>query len=63
MLSIGANSLEDFEEITIKADVSPTLANNALNKVTAIYVPAESVEAYKAADGWKNFADKIQAIA
>jgi hypothetical protein len=27
-----------------------------------IYVPAASVEAYKAADGWKNYASKIQAI-
>ena len=63
VLSIGANSLEDFEEITIKADVPPTLANNALNKVTAIYVPAESVEAYKTNANWAAYADKIQAIA
>lgn len=27
-----------------------------------IYVPAESVDAYKAADGWSTYADRIQAI-
>ena len=27
-----------------------------------IYVPAESVDKYKAADAWKDFADKIQPI-
>ena len=33
-------------------------AANLLN----IYVPSESVDAYKAADGWKDYADKIQSI-
>ena len=27
-----------------------------------IYVPASSVDAYKAADGWKDYADRIKAI-
>ena len=27
-----------------------------------IYVPSESVDAYKAASGWSDFASKIQAI-
>jgi hypothetical protein len=30
--------------------------------LTAIYVPAGSVNAYKTASGWKNFADNIFAI-
>lgn len=29
---------------------------------TTVYVPAASVSTYKAANGWKNFGDKIQAI-
>ena len=40
----------------------PTLGSNAFKSASAslvIYVPAESVEAYKAADGWSNYADKI----
>ena len=52
--------------ITCEATVPPTLGNGALgnsSRITEIYVPAESVEAYKNADGWKDFADKIQAIA
>ena len=30
--------------------------------ISVIYVPAESVETYKAASGWKGYARKIQAI-
>ena len=40
----------------------PTLGYNAfLNNASTrkIYVPTEAVEAYKAADGWKNYASKI----
>ena len=33
-----------------------------VNSVDYIYVPAESVDAYKAASGWSDYADKIQAI-
>jgi hypothetical protein len=32
------------------------------NAVPAIYVPAASVEKYKTAEGWKDYADKIQPI-
>ena len=49
---------------TIEA-ISPPAAYNDLfrdsNRVV-IYVPAESVDAYKAASGWSTYADKIQAI-
>jgi len=30
--------------------------------IRVIYVPAESVETYKTANGWKGYANKIQAI-
>ena len=44
---------------------SPPSANasgSLPSTVGVIYVPASAVDAYKAADGWKNFAPKIQAI-
>ena len=51
--------------ITIEAINPPTLLGSFAisNEVQTIYVPSESVEAYKNADGWKDFADRIQAIA
>lgn len=56
---IGAS----FGTITIEAIQPPTYGTNALSKSpNAIYVPAESVDAYKTASGWSAFADKIQAI-
>lgn len=51
--------------VTITAIVPPTLNyadafNNTNN--CPIYVPAESVDAYKSASGWSNYASRIQAI-
>lgn len=41
----------------------PTLGSQAFQRTPlAIYVPAESVEAYKAASGWSTYANVIQAI-
>ena len=43
----------------------PTLGSNVFDGCTAldaIYVPAGTEETYKAADGWKAYADKILAI-
>ena len=47
--------------LTVRAVTPPTYDNAAFSG-KAIYVPSESVEAYKAANGWKGFASKIQAI-
>ena len=63
--SIGDFAFSDCEgltEITVKAINPPTLSSYSVfpNEVRTIYVPARSVEAYKAADGWKDYA--IQAI-
>ncbi len=41
--------------------VGTSMFNNCDNLQT-IYVPAESVDKYKAASGWSDYADKIQAI-
>lgn len=49
--------------ITCTATTPPTLNSNAIpNNVTAIYVPADSVDAYKAATNWSSYASIIQAI-
>ena len=51
--------------VTVRATTPPTLGANAFDVTHAdlvIYVPAASVEAYKAASGWSTYADRIQAI-
>lgn len=55
--------------ITVKAVTPPTITNYTqygafahCEALTAIYVPAESVERYKAATGWSFHKDIIQAI-
>lgn len=50
--------------ITITATTPPTLAANAfpLNNNLKIYVPADSVEAYKTAENWSAYASYITAI-
>ena len=64
-----ALNLPNLTEITVKATTPPILGNSALtdynkiSQITAIYVPAESVEAYKTNANWAAYADKIQAIA
>ena len=39
----------------------PMLGFDIVSNLT-IYVPAASIDAYKAAEGWSNYAGKIQAI-
>jgi hypothetical protein len=63
--SIGANTLYDATSLTsftIKATTPPTTVSDFLTMsvVNTIYVPAESVEAYKTS--WSNYANIIQAI-
>lgn len=51
--------------VTVKATTPPTLRSGVFSGTHSslvIYVPAESVDAYKAASGWSTYADKIQAI-
>jgi hypothetical protein len=55
----------NIESITVKAAMPPTLDKNSLQTVPndcAIYVPAGSVSAYKAAQYWSERAAYIQAI-
>ena len=51
--------------LVVKAVTPPTLASDTLkgcDKLTAIYVPDEAVEAYKAATNWIGYAAKIQPL-
>lgn len=50
-------------EITVNATTPPTLGANAFFSTNCpIYVPSGSVDAYKSASGWSDYADRIQAI-
>ena len=60
----------NLKSITIGTITPPTIGAGDVNHpftdctaLTAIYVPAESVEAYKTAQYWSEYADIIQAIA
>ncbi|MBE7075258.1 MAG: leucine-rich repeat domain-containing protein [Clostridiales bacterium] len=63
-------AFSDIGSLIIKclAVVPPTINDNiagngmSVTTFTAIYVPADSVSAYQAADGWKNYSTKIQAL-
>ena len=51
--------------LVVKAATPPTLASDTLrgcSNLTAIYVPDEAVEAYKAATNWIGYAAKIQPL-
>ena len=66
--SIGGYAFRDctgLTSITVESVTPPTLGgiyvfNNTNN--CPIYVPSNSVDAYKAASGWSNYASRIQAI-
>jgi len=66
--SIGDNAFHQcygLTSITVLATTPPTLDTNAFFGNASgrkIYVPAESVEAYKAATGWSKYAADIEAI-
>lgn len=50
--------------VTVNATTPPTLGEAAFQSTNncPIYVPANSVDAYKAASGWSTYASRIQAI-
>ena len=62
-------NFEEVTTLTVLATEPPiSIATHSgeyifdFSSATAIYVPAESVEAYKNASGWSSYADIIQAI-
>lgn len=58
------NGCSGLTSITIKAITPPSLSYYVFDNTNncPIYVPAESVETYKAASGWSTYASRIQAI-
>ena len=50
--------------ITVEASTPPTLGTDAFRRtnVCPIYVPANSVNAYKTASGWSDYASRIRSI-
>ncbi len=53
----------NIQSITIKTTTPPTISELTWQSTTCpIYVPAESVDAYKTATNWSSYADRIQAI-
>ena len=57
------SSNDNLSSVTIRATTPPTtdtpFPNNSNLK---IYVPKDNVDTYKTAEGWKDYADKIEAI-
>ena len=56
---------EGLTFITCEASTPPDCGDDVfyeVDKSIPLYVPAESVEAYKAADQWKDFGDNIKPI-
>lgn len=66
--SIGMEAFfrcSELREVTVLAPTPPTLGRYAFDnvtRITAIYVPSASVEAYKTANEWSRFANMIQPI-
>jgi hypothetical protein len=67
--SIGEYAFADvrLRTLIVEAQTPPTIGTAVFesmygNTVPAIYVPAAYVEKYKAEEGWKEYADKIQPI-
>lgn len=54
----------NLQSVTIEATTPPELDSNSFNHSNnaVFYVPSQSVNAYKAAPVWSNFASRIQAI-
>ena len=67
VIEIGRNSFygcSALTSVTIKATTPPALMSNAFTNTNncPIYVPAESVDAYKTATNWSELASRIQSI-
>ena len=57
------NNCKSLTSVTVNAATPLTLGKKAFNNSNCpIYVPAESVDAYKSATNWSTYASRIQAI-
>lgn len=59
--AIAYTSQYSLKDIYFHSTVPPTITSSSIGNVGCInfYVPAESIEAYKTATNWSNYADKI----
>lgn len=67
LVEIGSRSFyecSNLQAFTIFATTPPALSSDALVSTNncPIYVPSGSVDTYKAAEGWSDYADRIQGI-
>ena len=64
LTKIGGMAFRGTKHLTMlcKAIIPPVLENITLLLIKVIYVPNESVDAYKSATEWSNFADRIYPI-
>ena len=65
--SIGSSAFfqcSGLTSVTIEATTPPTLGDSTFNSTNdcPIYVPAASVDVYKAAENWSTYASRIQAM-
>ena len=65
--SIGQGAFQNcsgLTSITVEATTPPTLGSQSFDNTNncPIYVPSASVDTYKAATNWSNYASRIQAI-
>ena len=60
------SSIPILTSVTVESTTPPTIGTNIFSiyagSTLVIYVPAESVEAYKTATNWSTYASRIQAI-
>ena len=64
-IGVAFNVCTSLKSVTVESETPPALDDDVFSwasKSLVIYVPAESVDAYKAASGWSEYASKIQAI-
>ena len=61
---IDDNAFYDCEELGVRCEavVPPRLGSMVFNSISFIDVPGESVDAYKAAEGWSEYASSIRAM-
>ena len=53
---------ESLGSVTITSTTPPQIGEEIFNYAPYIYVPSDSVDTYKAAEGWSNYASYIEAI-
>jgi hypothetical protein len=55
---------KSLKTVTVEPEIPPLLEFDIFSgtPLSVIYVPAASVEKYKTAEGWSEYADKIKAI-